>query len=272
MPNAANTGPGYPEGYQSASGDLATIINNSVATGFFKWGFVILRGVYDNDDEWQTFLNLFKAAIADELHDSKLEDQLGPHLEWTVIEDRTALESASKATVRTRFLAWVEEQKRDGEIADRPWAAGYLPRYKFCLYVDEVCIKSIVARLHGGKLIGFQWCLSSTGSVVIVNGLHQDYTPEEKDDADDDEEEDDDEGYMEVDGTTHYDVGWAYIGVLGYAELYSNLGSGGSHGQIWDGMVYRGRRPERDPEPDYDYGRPLSEVERGAKYGQRIKK
>ncbi|KAL0929860.1 uncharacterized protein CTRU02_215069 [Colletotrichum truncatum] len=135
MPNAANTGPGYPEGYQSASGDLATIINNSVATGFFKWGFVILRGVYDNDDEWQTFLNLFKAAIADELHDSKLEDQLGPHLEWTVIEDRTALKSASKATVRTRFLAWVEEQKRDGEIADRPWAAGYLPRYKFCLYV-----------------------------------------------------------------------------------------------------------------------------------------
>nr|XP_036576370.1 uncharacterized protein CTRU02_13747 [Colletotrichum truncatum]KAF6783095.1 hypothetical protein CTRU02_13747 [Colletotrichum truncatum] len=140
------------------------------------------------------------------------------------------------------------------------------------IYVDEVCIKSIVARLHGGKLIGFQWCLSSTGSVVIVNGLHQDHTPEEKDDADDDEEEEDDEGYMEVDGITHYDVGWAYIGVLGYAELYSNLGSGGSHGQIWDGMVYRGRRPERDPEPDYDYGRPLSEVERGAKYGQRIKK
>ncbi|KAG8157315.1 hypothetical protein KVR01_012699 [Diaporthe batatas] len=243
MPNANNTGPGYPEGYQPASGHLANIIDNSVATGLDKWGFVILRGVYDNDDEWQTFLSLYKAAVADELHDAKLEDQLGQQLEWTVIEDPAILDGASKGAVRGRFLTWVEEQKRDGEIADRPWAAGYLPRYKFCLYVDEVCMKSIVARQQGGKL---------------------DYTLDEED------EEDADEGWGELDGTTNYDVGWAYIDVLGYAALYSNLGSGGSHDQIWDGMVYRGRRPERDPKPDYNYGCSLADVERGVPYGQRI--
>lgn len=100
MPNTNNTSPSYPEGYQLASGDLGTIIDNGVATGLNKWGFVIVRGVYDNDDEWQTFLNLYKAAVADELHDYKLEDQLGQQLKWTVIEDPAILDGASKAAVR----------------------------------------------------------------------------------------------------------------------------------------------------------------------------
>lgn len=270
MPNANNTGPGYPEGYQPASGNLGTIIDNIVATGLNKWGFVILRGVYSNNDEWQTFLNLYKAAVADELHHYKLEDQLGQQLEWTVIEDPAILDGASKGAARSRFLTWVEEQKRDGEIADRPWAAGCLPRYKFCLYVDEVCIKSIVARQREGKLPGLRWCLDSSGKVIIIDGLHQDYTPAEKNEEDDDEEDDDDdEGWGEVDGTTNYDVGWAYVEADGYAVLYSHLGSGGSHSEKWEGFVYRGRRPERDPKPDYRYGRPLSEVERGVPYGQR---
>lgn len=51
-----------------------------------------------------------------------------------------------------------------------------------------------------------------------------------------------------------------------------SLGSGGGHGEICEGMVYRGRHPERDPKPDYGYGRPLSEVERGVPYGQRFQK
>lgn len=270
MPNANNIEPGYPEGYQLASGDLGTIIDNSVATGFNKWGFVILRGVYDNDGEWQTFINLFKAEVADELYYYNVEDQLGQQLEWTVIEDPVILTGASKSAVRGRFLTWVEEQKRDGEIADRPWAAR-LPRYTFCLYVDEVCMKSIGARQCGGTSIGFRWCLDASAPVVIINGLHQHYTPGQKDEEDDSEEEDDDEWSADVDSLINYDVGWAYIDCIGYACLYSHLGSGGGDGEIWEGFVYRGRRPERDPEPDFRYGcHPLSEVERGVPYGQRF--
>lgn len=52
------------------------MINLHVKNGFRKWGFVVLRGVYDNDAEWNTFISLYKANVADELHGFGLEDEL----------------------------------------------------------------------------------------------------------------------------------------------------------------------------------------------------
>ncbi|KAH7308431.1 hypothetical protein B0I35DRAFT_515566 [Stachybotrys elegans] len=255
-----NTRPGYPEGYQFATGSLGSLIDSRVANGFVNWGFVIFRGVYGNDAEWDKFMSLYKASVADELYDFGKQEELGPDLEWTIIEDRDALEGATKEAVRARFLEWVAARsiERDGELGDKPWVAKSMPRFKYCLYVDEVCFKTIVARPGGDQTRGPQWRLAG-GNVVIINGMHEDYDDDEYDSDD----PDGDDEYSPIDGNTNYDVGWAYIDVIGYTELFSHLSSGGSDSEIWYGMVYRGCRPEKHPERVHGCGQPLSAVPSG---------
>ncbi|KAH8169129.1 hypothetical protein LIA77_11255 [Sarocladium implicatum] len=257
-------------GNQPLSGQLGTILDNSAHDGFHQWGFVILRGVYGNSNaEWETFLALYKAAIWDELHYFGLADELGPHLQFTIVEDRAVLEDVSKDAARARFLEWVDEQ-RCGELADRPRVLDSHARFRYCIYINEVCLKTMTARLDKYLGIGERWCLDTSGHVVIIHALHEDHEPEEPEEPEEEEEEEDayDE-YPLIEGNTQKDVGWAYIEAIGHAELYSNLSSGGSIDQIWYGMVYRGRRPYRDPEPKYDsVSQPLSAVPREGPFGE----
>lgn len=261
---------GFPDGYQLVTGKLASIFNNRAYRDFPQWGFVILRGAYHNDDaEWATFLDLYEASLMDELHHFGLVDELGQHLQITVIEDRAALEGASKNAVRARFLEWVAEQRR-GELARKPSVFDSQARFRYCLYVDELCLKTMTAHLHNFLNTGERWCLSD-GSIVIINGLHKDYVREEPEEDEEDEEDEDDgyDQYPPIEGNTNEDVGWAYYDTIGHAELYSKLCSGGSLQEIWYGIVYRGRRPDRDPVPKYDTVRqPLSAVPRGGPYGE----
>lgn len=249
--------PGYPDSGQDVPNELGSIVNNSVAADFYQWGFVILRGVYDDDVEWEKFINLYKRKLLDELEMFGVQNVFSQHLQFTVIEDRAALEGASKDAVRARFIQWVEEQ-RAGELADKPKAFTFHPRFKYCLYMDEVCMKTITARqpsLREGEAL---WYLSIESRSIIIHGLHGPVEINE-----DDEE---DEGYPELDGTTNYDVGWTYISFYGLVQLYANLSSAGSPDELWIGMIYRARRPERDPEPDYRNGRPLRDVPRDLVY------
>ncbi|KAL5325898.1 hypothetical protein ACEPPN_007032 [Leptodophora sp. 'Broadleaf-Isolate-01'] len=68
-------------------------------------------------------------------------DWLGSHLEWTVVEDPT-LDGSSQEEVKMRFDKWpdeiVDESERTGTNTVR-----WLPRFNFCVVVDEKCLASI---------------------------------------------------------------------------------------------------------------------------------
>jgi hypothetical protein len=258
MPNMSNTRPRYPEGYKvvSTGSDYDGLINFRVWSSIPKWGFVIFRGTYDNDAEWNTFIALLEQSVVRGLQFAKLEDKLRPDLEWTIIEDRASLEGASKDTVRARFLVWVADRsvERDGVQADAPWLTDYVPRYRYCIYVDDACFSSIGARRAGRTT---KWRLNG-GKLAIINSLYQPCDDDADDETDEDEEgsdesEDDDE-YVSVEGNTDYDVGWTYIHAVELGSIYSSM----CYPDAWD-SVYRGNRP--DSRPEARRGQPLSAVE-----------
>ncbi|KAH7358315.1 hypothetical protein B0T11DRAFT_102423 [Plectosphaerella cucumerina] len=259
MPNADNTGPGYPEGYKLASTgyEYDALINLRVWTGFPKWGFVIFRGTYDNDAEWATFIALLKESVAESLQFAKQEENLRPDFEWTIIEDRASLDNVSTDVVRARFLDWVAARsvERDGVQADVPWMTDRVPRYRYCIYINDACFSSMGARKVGRTT---QWTLDG-GEVAIINSMHCPCDDEDDDETDEDEDDSEegekDEGYPPIEGNTDYDVGWAYVQVIGLGNLYSSM----CYANEWE-MVYRGQRPDRRPEARQ--GQPLSVVDR----------
>lgn len=149
QPAAADTASHYPCSAHERpdAGALSHITNSRAWDVLRQWGFVILRGVYGNDNtEWNTLLNLYKAAVMDELYLFGMEDELGPHFQFTIIEDRAALEDVPKNAVRARFLDWVDEQRR-AVLADTPQVFD-CARFRFFLYIDELCLKAMTVSLR----------------------------------------------------------------------------------------------------------------------------
>lgn len=112
-----------------------------------KWGWVIYRCTYDDDEAWSRFKQIVNDRSREELTESDAP-QLLDSLEWTFVEDRQTLDGATKAELRPRFLAWAKdacklEQPRDHDVGN------YLlniPRYNYFIYIDEPALRSVV---HG---------------------------------------------------------------------------------------------------------------------------
>lgn len=119
-----------------------------------KWGWVIYRCTYKDDEAWSQF----KAEIEDQCRES-LRRQDVPELidtmEWTFIEDRESLDGASKDQLRARFKAWAEEAIK----VEQPRATGSalidIPRYCFFIQIDEEALYSITAENKGAGFVNF---------------------------------------------------------------------------------------------------------------------
>jgi hypothetical protein len=262
MSTEDDSGLNHPKAYLHAStGYISTdfdgLVDQRAHGGFQKWGFVILRGTYGNDAEWSILMALLKQSIVESLQLAKRVLELGPYLEWTVIEDRANLENASTDVVRARFLEWVAARsvERDGAQADSPTLIDRVPRFKYCIYINDACFDSIGAY----KTRSMKWTLDPDGKVAIINSLYCRSDYENDDDRDTDEEDSDegerDEGYAPIEGITDYEVGWAYTEVIDLGSLYASM----CYTDEWHG-VYRGRRPCCF-HPGARRGRPLSEVD-----------
>lgn len=262
MSTEDDSGLNHPKAYLHASTgyictDFDGLVDQRAHGGFQKWGFVILRGTYGNDAEWSILMALLKQSIAESLQLAKRVLELGPYLEWTVIEDRANLENASTDVVRARFLEWVAARsvERDGAHADSPTLTDRVPRFKHCIYINDACFDSIGAY----KTWSTKWTLDPDGKVAIINSTYCRSDYDDYDDRDTDEEESDegerDEGYAPIEGNTDYEVGWAYTEAIGLGSLYASM----CYTDEWHG-VYRGRRPCCFY-PGARRGRPLSEVD-----------
>ncbi|KAF5676817.1 hypothetical protein FCIRC_6907 [Fusarium circinatum] len=190
---------------------FSSLIRDMQETEFKSWGFVIFRSVYTEESQaqWESYIDFFKATVEDKLKYMELWTLLEPHLEWTIMEDRETFDNASKEQVRDRFSQWVSERsiERDGAGAEDPLAM-YLPRYRYCVYVDQKCLDTVdeyAAWVDAG----------AEGHKRAVVCAMLDVKCEPGGQGRD--------GFPSIEGCTKEYTGWIYTGVQGIPTLYDSL-------------------------------------------------
>jgi hypothetical protein len=227
--------PNSPKEYQEIEDSLD---NDGIEPGA-PWGFVLFRTVYGPDTD-EPF-----AHVVGELCDIKesLEDHEQGHLfprhELTIIEDETSFAGADSHTVRDAFRTWVaedltprlknkerwggEKQVRTKPCSDDDHSGGEHPiatlptRWIYCLFVDEACIRSLKdpadSRGPRVKILTTDWRGERTSTVA--EGWEDGETDDECE-----------------------EVGWMYMSVYDYMELYNCL----MYGYWWEEIYQRAHK------------------------------
>ncbi|KAL8365068.1 hypothetical protein RB595_004062 [Gaeumannomyces hyphopodioides] len=185
-------------------------------------------------------MTLVKSSAGYYLRNEGQEEILGPGLEWTVVEDREAIDGASKETVRERFRAWVAARsiERGGEGVRNPDVAEELPRFRYCVYVDRACLERVRVSRY---TVQSNYLLN--GQVVVINAAPKDPAIPPDSDEEDSDEDDDDDVYEEVEGSTAKDVGWTYVSADTFVWSYEDLHLKSSEWETWE-TIYK--RPSPD--------------------------
>ncbi|KAK3110182.1 hypothetical protein LTR53_015798 [Teratosphaeriaceae sp. CCFEE 6253] len=244
---AHDKGPGYSSNTTPAQRiqDLQTFY------GLPKWGFVLYRCTYGDDERWHRFLARLTthrdAVLRDHYHLPALADS---H-DWAV-QDDASLNGATRDEVRRRFRRWVAADAA-AEIPDGmddSTKAGLMsenPRYNYCVLVDAEAMSSVLQQApvlggEDGPITGhvtliradedwdlpdfdrFDWSMHGAADAIA-------------DDGEDDEGEDEyDEGEPALEGSRLRDVGWMRVGVDSLVpETYATL----TKGFMWDKLYCR---------------------------------
>lgn len=152
-----------------------SLVNPVILPGA-PWGFVVVRTVYRaaSDAPLAYMLEHLRSKIACSL---VLADQtnLLPRHELTVLEDKATLSNADSHTVRRVFCTWVAEDltprlcdteklRGTAQIRAKPIsntlegvARRLPPRWNFCIFVDEDCLRSLDAKFPAVKILTRNW-------------------------------------------------------------------------------------------------------------------
>lgn len=206
------------------------------------WGFVVYRTVYgkQSDEAWARMLDEIRKSVAHALalENCKEPEKLVESFELTVMSDAKRFEGADSHTIRQAFREWVADDLPP-RLSDLDYFGGVdnvrkmflgphihdryppvTPRWNFCLFVDETCLRSLD-------------CSKSHGAAVKIVNLH----------FDDGRCENIAEGWE--DGETDdpcEEAGWMYTFVSEYVEWYDRLVY-----DDWYDPWYR--RPEKTDNP-----------------------
>ncbi|KAG5958636.1 hypothetical protein E4U58_005319 [Claviceps cyperi] len=189
------------------------------------WGFVIYRCCNASDEDWERMLQSIRSELDYDSTDYYISRDLVPFHNLHPIDD-PSLYGASIDQVRSHFRSWIPENIKSRlrpeatSISDNRYNyfVYVTPRYKQCLYVDDLCIESLD---------------QDDADCPVVKILDKDwkpYTPEELKDIEKIE------GLgVTGDGTTpapfldgltddwEENVGWMYMPVTSYLERYFTL-------------------------------------------------
>lgn len=110
-----------------------------------KWGWVIYRTTYEDDEGWTRFKDFITRQSHADIADSDAPE-IADSLEWTFIEDRATLNGASKDQLRSRFKEWASDALKTEQprVEDHRFGAFGIPRYTYFIDVDEGSLKSVV--------------------------------------------------------------------------------------------------------------------------------
>lgn len=198
-------------------------------TGFFHWGFAIYRCDYSDDALFDRFIAYLQEQAERHHRDCQQDRTTGLYIRWDIIQDRGALDGATKDQVRQRFVEWRDglSVERDGAGADHR-ITPYLPRFEYCMHVGRDSLDSLVAHeeaLRAGK----EKHAAPKVFFAIVQakqrpaGLPEGYDPDEDEEDEDEYDEDPANVPRAIEGCTDEDVGWAYVPADHWVTLYEEL-------------------------------------------------
>ncbi|KAG5939349.1 hypothetical protein E4U59_003151 [Claviceps monticola] len=189
------------------------------------WGFVIYRCCNASDEDWERMLQKIRSELDYDNSDGHLSRDLVPFHNLHAIDD-PSLYGATIDQVRAHFRSWIPENIRsrlrpeatDLDDITYNYLVHITPRYKHCLYVDDLCIESL-DQDHADCPV-----------VKILDKDWEPYSPEKL------KELEGTEGLGIIgDGTTpdpfhdgltndwEENVGWMYMPVISYLEMYFTL-------------------------------------------------
>ena len=158
-----------------------------------KWGWVIYRCTYGDDEAWTRFQQIINERSRKRMAKPGVPPEVANSLEWTFVSDPTTLDGASRDQLRRRFRAWAAEAER----TEQPRAADHekngnglrSQRYTYFVQVDEEALRSVVDANPSDR-----W---DVGWVNLVRAdEEQDFGRDAKEE--DVEEADDDQGWMMI--------------------------------------------------------------------------
>ncbi|RYC65033.1 hypothetical protein CHU98_g1148 [Xylaria longipes] len=204
------------------NGMMGTTARRMRDTGFETWGFLIYRCTYGDDEAWDRYMALFKQDVHDDLVYNGREWLMEPYAQWTVIEDKETLNGASKQQVREHFVQWRDQHSVSYELSEAARVARQLfptpndantrlPRFTYCLYVDQKCLDTLKAYLDA-KANGAPLLHSLVVVIVDADYSPAGYTHPYR-------------RYPDIEGCTEEYVGWEYALARYVASLYDVLHS-----------------------------------------------
>jgi hypothetical protein len=171
-----------------------------------KWGWVIYRCTYDDDEGWTRF----KQFIIQQSHANITKSdtpELADSLVWTFVEDRATLDGVSKDQLRSRFKQWAPKALKTEQprVEDHRYGTYGIPRYTYFIHVDEGALKSVVYDAP-------QPPKRDLYGVGYVNFIDADWKPlSELPSIVGDISAGEDDVYAPIDGCTEENVGWMKI-------------------------------------------------------------
>ncbi|KAF4184904.1 hypothetical protein CNMCM8927_001236 [Aspergillus lentulus] len=202
--------------------------------GLRTWGFPIYRCTYQNDSDWAELLDRYRWHISDMLKNHNGLDMLHS-FQTTVFEHRALFEGASTATIREHFQKWATTaiQEESGGSPDMiRYSNVEAARYRFCLFVDEESLQSVLQA-------PIDDCLNKDASLNMLHGWWkpesiEDFIQEGLEDVDNPEDLLDD-GYDPVGGCTLKDVGWMKVALCDAGlEGFQEMGKAGAWERLYE--------------------------------------
>lgn len=179
--------------------------------GHRTWGFVIYRTCYSKTDDadWPEFLARLRFQM-ERTFDSFNGRDISGLFTLAVFED-PALDGASTATVRERFVEWrgTAPQLEQGSEAQ----PGKSPRYRFAIQVDAASLHAVTHEAPAPDVRDL--VATRKGWVKLIDASWMSAL------SDSDEEDEEDE-HEPIEGVTEMDVGWVKIPYASTVEYYVN--------------------------------------------------
>jgi hypothetical protein len=229
-----------PQSKMQLPSSECVLLGSLAANKHGKWGFVIYRCTYQDDYAWERFKQIFHERTREYMEMSETPEaatSLAEKLEWTFVEDRVALDGASRSQLRERFKEWaaqsiVTEQPRARAKTERlPEPTFGIPRYQYFIQVDEEALQSVLAApkddFYEGGFINFvdsRW--KPMGERPSRSCMSDNRDIEDGDEDELIEDEDEDEVFDTIDGCTEENVGWmrlaatTVVGTEFYVSVY----------------------------------------------------
>lgn len=143
-PEPTQTLDSYPQLHTFTMGRHAygPLIGGMQKTGYHKWGFVVYRTTYDDDEAFQRFVALMRQSVEETLEGRGQKDLLLQYHDFIIMDDKK-FDGATKLQIRKHFVAWIAEQKDAGVIPELACTHTWLiPRFTHCLVVDKASMQN----------------------------------------------------------------------------------------------------------------------------------